>query len=116
MCIRDSVHVRLVLLEVSHQRLVADIVDEVIPITDIMNAYRFVEDLRENVLWVDQEKIKFCMAKLIGYGNNSIKKVALAEDEVNRFGREKPFLLQMAMGRVTNRGSTNNFNGKRSVW
>ena len=37
--------------------LVADIVDEVILGTDIMNAYGFVVDLREIVLKVGQEKI-----------------------------------------------------------
>ena len=44
--------VRLGLLEFSHQMLVADIVDGVILGTDIMNAYGFVVDLRENVLRV----------------------------------------------------------------
>ena len=43
-----DVSVRLGLLEFSHQMLVADIVDEVILVTDIMNAYGFVVDLREN--------------------------------------------------------------------
>ena len=44
--------------------LIADIVDEVILGTDIMNAYGFVVDLRENVLKVGQEKIKLCMELL----------------------------------------------------
>ena len=45
-----DVRVRLGLLEFSHQMLVADIVDEVILGTDIMNAYGVVVDLRGNVL------------------------------------------------------------------
>ena len=49
-----DVRVRLGLLEFSHQMLIADIVDEAILGTDIMNAYRFVVDLRENVLKVSQ--------------------------------------------------------------
>ena len=53
-----KVHVRLGLLGFGHQMLVPDIVDEVILGTDIMSAYGFVLDLRENVLKVGQEKIK----------------------------------------------------------
>ena len=37
-----DVRVRLGILEFNHQMLVADIVDEVILGTDVMNAYRFV--------------------------------------------------------------------------
>ena len=66
------VRVRLGLLEFNHQMLVADIVDEVILGTDIMNAYGFVVDLRENILKVGQEKIKPCMAKMTGSTNHSI--------------------------------------------
>ena len=98
MCIRDrDVRVRLGLLEFSHQMLVADIVDEVILGTNIMNAYGFVVGLRENVLKVGQEKIKLCMAKLTGSTNHSIKQVALAEEEINRSGQEEPFLFQAEM-------------------
>ena len=66
MCIRDriDIRVRLCLLEFSHQRLVADIVGEMILGTDIMNDYGLVVDLRENVLKVGQEKIKLCMTKM----------------------------------------------------
>ena len=39
---------RLGRLELSHQRLVADIVDEVIIGTDIKNPYGFVVDFKEN--------------------------------------------------------------------
>ena len=100
MCIRDrtvtgspvkvlgkvDIRERLGLLEFSYQMLVADIVDEVILRTDIMNAYRFVVALRENVLKVGQEKIKLCMAKMTGSTNHSIKRVALVEEKVNRSG------------------------------
>ena len=58
-----DVRVRLCLLEFSHQMLVADIVDEVILGTDIMNAYGFVVDSRENVLKFGQEKINFAWLK-----------------------------------------------------
>ena len=68
----DVRRVRLGLLEFSHQMLVADIVDEVILGTDIMNAYGFIVDLRENVLKVGQEKIKLCMAKMTGSTNLSL--------------------------------------------
>ena len=77
--------------------LVADIVDEVILGTDIMNAYGFVVDLRENVLKVGQEKIKLCMAKITGSTNHSIKRVALVEQKVNKSGQEDPSLLQAEM-------------------
>ena len=86
--------VRLGLLESSHQMLVADIADEVILGTDIMNAYGFVVDLRENVLTVGQEKIKLCMAKMTGSTNHSIKHVALVEEKVNTSGQDEPSLLQ----------------------
>ena len=88
-----DVRVRLGLLEFSHQMLVADIVDEVIFGTDIMNAYRFVVDLRENVLRVGQEKIKLCMAKTTASTNHSIKRVALVEEKVNKSGQEEPLSL-----------------------
>ena len=52
--------------------LFANIVDEVILGTHIMNAYGFVVDLRENVLKVGQEKIKLCMAKMTGSTNLSL--------------------------------------------
>ena len=55
-------HVCLDLLKFSHQMLVADIVDEVILGTDIMIAYGFAVDLRENVLRVGQVKMNLCMA------------------------------------------------------
>ena len=98
MCIRDSVRrVLLGLLEFSHQMLVADIVDEVILGTDIMNAYGFVVDLKENVLSIGQEKIKLCMAKMTGSTNNSIKRVPLVEEKVNRSGQEEPSLLEAEM-------------------
>ena len=42
----------------------ADIVDEVILGMDIMNAYRFIVNLRENVLKVGQDKIKLCICLL----------------------------------------------------
>ena len=74
--------------------LVVDIVDEVILGTDIMSAYGFVVDQRENVLKVSQEMIKFWMSKMTGSANRLIKQVALAEEEVNRCGKEEPFLLQ----------------------
>ena len=77
--------------------LVADIVDEVILGTDIMNAYGFVVDLRENVLKVGQEKIKLYMAKMTGSTNHSIKRMTLVEEKVNRSGQEEPSLLQAEM-------------------
>ena len=46
MLLKIHVRVRLGLLEFSHQMLVADIVNELILGTDIMNAYGFVVDLR----------------------------------------------------------------------
>ena len=67
-----DVRVRLGLLEFSYQMLVADIVDEVILGTDIMNASGFVMDLRENVLKVGQKKIKLCMAKMTGSANRCV--------------------------------------------
>ena len=54
-----DVRVRLGLLEFSHQMIVADIVDKVILGTDIMNAYGFVVDLRENFLKVGQETVSY---------------------------------------------------------
>ena len=60
----------------AYQMFVADIVGEVILGTDIMNAYGFVVDLRENVVKVGQGKIKL-----------SIKQVALAEEDINRSGQ-----------------------------
>ena len=45
-----DVHVCLGILEYSHQMLFPGIVDEVILGMEIMNAYRFVVNLRENVL------------------------------------------------------------------
>ena len=92
-----DLHLSLGLLEFSHQILVADIVDEVILGTDIMNAYGFVVHLRENVLKVGEEKIKLCMAKMTGSTNHSIKRVALVEEKVNRSGQEEPSLLQAEM-------------------
>ena len=55
---------------------------------DVMNAYGFIVDLRENVLSVGQEKIKLSMAKMTGSTNHSIKQVALAKEKVNRSGQE----------------------------
>ena len=52
--------------------------------TDIMNAYGFVVDLRENAVMVIQEKIKLFMAKMAGLANHSIRQVARDEKEVNR--------------------------------
>ena len=77
--------------------LIADIANEMILGTDIMNAYGFVVDLRENVLKVGQEKIKLCMAKMTGSANHSINQVALAEEKVNRSGQEESSLLQAEM-------------------
>ena len=88
-----DVCVRLGLLEFNHQMLAADIVDEAILGTDIMNAYGFVVNLRENVLKAGQEKIKLCMAKMTGSTKHSIKQVALAKEKVNRSGQKEPFLL-----------------------
>ena len=65
--------------------------------TDIMNAYGFVVELRENVLKVGQDKIKLCMAKMTGSNNHSIKQVALVEEKVNRSGQEEPSLFQAEM-------------------
>ena len=53
---KTDVRVRLGLLQFSHQMLVANIVDEVILGTDIMNAYGFVVDLREHVLKVGWQR------------------------------------------------------------
>ena len=77
--VKVEVRVRLGLLEFILQTLVADIVDEVILGTDIMNAYGFVVDLRENVLRVGQEKIKLCIGKVNGSVNRLIKQVAWAD-------------------------------------
>ena len=61
-----------------------DIIDEVILGTDVMNAYGFVVDLRDNVLRVGQEKIKLRMAKMTGSAYHSIEQVTLAKEEVNK--------------------------------
>ena len=60
--------------------------------TDVMNAYGFVADLRENVLRIGKEKINLCMAKMTRSTNHSMRQVALAEEKVNRSGREEPSL------------------------
>ena len=52
-----DIRIRLGLLEFKHKMLVADIVNEVILGTDIMNGYGFVVDLKENALMVGEGKI-----------------------------------------------------------
>ena len=52
----------------------------------------FVVDLRQNVLKVDQGKIKFCIAEMIESANNSIKQVMVAEG-VNKCGEEEPMVF-----------------------
>ena len=88
-----DVRVCLGLLEFIHQMLKADIVNEVIHGMDIMNAYRLFVDIREDVLRVDQEKIRFRMAKITGSANHLTKQVTLAEKKVNRCEQEEPLLL-----------------------
>ena len=73
-----DVRVRLGLLKFSHQMLVADIVDDVILGTDIMNAYGFIVDLREDVLKVGQDKIKLCMAKMTGSANHALSLIHIS--------------------------------------
>ena len=81
---------------------VADITNEVILGTDIMNVYRSVVDLRENVLRVAKEKnlilvILFCISFAWlndkESTNHSIKEVTVGEEEVDRSGQEEPSLL-----------------------
>ena len=73
--------------------LVADVINEVILSTDIIDTYGFVVNLRENVLNVGQQNIKLRMTKVTGFASLSIKRVLLAEEEVNRCRQEEPFLL-----------------------
>ena len=107
--------VHLGLLEINHEMLVADIVDEVILCKDIMNAYGFVVDLGENVLKVGQEKIKLCMAKMTGSTNHSIKRVALIEKSQQVWSRGTLPIASGNGGR-TSRGNSNKYNDKRSDW
>ena len=71
MCIRDrtatgrpvkvfgkvKIHPRLGRLEFNHQVLVADIVDEAILGVDVMNAYGFTVDFKNNVLRIGKEEV-----------------------------------------------------------
>ena len=59
---------------------VPDIVDEVTLCTNVMNAYRFVVDLRENILRAGQEKITCSTPEIIGSDSHSIRQVMVAED------------------------------------
>ena len=52
-----EIHLRLGRLEFSHQVLVADIVDEAIFGVDVMNAYRFIVDFKNNVLRIGGEEV-----------------------------------------------------------
>ena len=92
-----DIHGRLCLHEFSHQIFIADIIDEVILGTDIMNAYGFIVDLRENVLRIGQEKIRFCMAKMTGSAHHLIKQVTVAYGKINRCGDEVPLVLHEEM-------------------
>ena len=52
-----EIYLRLGRLEVNHQVLVADIVDEAILGVDVMNAYGFIVDFKYNVLRVGGEEL-----------------------------------------------------------
>ena len=77
-------------LEFIHQILVADIVNEVIFGTDITSVYGFIVDLRQNVLIIGQEKIKFSTAEIIGSTKHLIKQMMVAKIGVNRHRKRNP--------------------------
>ena len=63
----------------------------------VMNAW--IVDLRENILIVCQEKIKFSMVKVKRSTNHSIKQVTVAEKGVNRCKEEEPLGLDAEMNK-----------------
>lgn len=76
--------------------LVADIVSAYIVILgmDIMDAYRFIVDLRlcpES--W--QEKIKFCIPEIVETTNHSIEQMTVVKEGANTCEEEEPVVSDM---------------------
>ena len=61
------ISLRLGVLELSHQMLLAHIVNEIVFATDIRlkYVYAFVVDIRKHVLWVEHTKLKLRAAEMI---------------------------------------------------
>lgn len=47
---------------------------------DIIDAYRFVEDYKENFLTIGRKNITFCKAEMVGIAKNSIKYVTVLKN------------------------------------
>ena len=89
MCIRDSywtacksvwkveVHLRLGRLESDHQVLDADIVDTAILGVDVMNAYGFIVDFKNNVLRIGGEEVMLSTMKTAEKSMDVINQVAV---------------------------------------
>ena len=114
MCIRDrDICVHLGLLEFSLQMLVADIVNEIILGTDIMDSYGFFVDLRGNILRFGQEKIKFSATEVINQLFDQASDDGRKRDqEVQRRGTQTLVLMQKRNCKL----STNLYDHRRGDW